>query len=184
MDLCHKLSYFPLLSYSDALLSKNRTPINYCIKQPDTIVRYLGRYTRKIAISESRICTVSERHVTFDYKDYKVNCEAREGALGYRDNKDKQMRLGGTEFLRRFLLHVLPQGFMRIRHYGFLSNRSRKQKLAIIRQCLQAPPCESKTIMETKQDAEINSVTCSCPKCQKGRLRVCYEIPAAPLYGR
>ncbi len=81
---------------------------NY-LKQPDTIVRYLGRYTRKTAISESRICTVSEHHVTFDYKDY-------------RDNKDKQMRLGGTEFLRRFFLHVLPQGFMRIRHYGFLSN--------------------------------------------------------------
>jgi len=62
---------------------------------------------------------VSEHHVTFDYKDY-------------RDDKDKQMRLGGPEFLRRFLLHVLPQGFIRIRHYGFLSNRSRKQKLAII----------------------------------------------------
>ena len=55
------------------------------LKQPDIIVRYLGRYTRKIDISESRICTVSERHVTFDYKDYKVNCEAREGALGYHD---------------------------------------------------------------------------------------------------
>ena len=143
-------------------------------------MRYLGRYTRKIAISESHICTVSEHHVTFDGKDYKVNCEAREGALGYRDNKDKQMRLGGTEFLRRFLLHVLPQGFMRIRHYGFLSNRSRKQKLAIIHQRLQAPPREA----ETKQDAKINSITCSCPKCQKGRLRVCYKIPAAPLYGR
>ncbi len=137
------------------------------LKQPDTIVRYLGRYTRKIAISESRIRTVSEHHVTFDYKDY-------------RDNKDKQMRLGGTEFLRRFLLHVLPQGFMRIRHYGFLSNRSRKQKLAIIRQCLQAPPREA----ETKTDTGVTSVTCLCPKCQKGRLQVCYEIPATPLYGR
>ncbi len=160
--------------------SKNRTPINYCLKQPDTIVRYMGRYTRKIAISESRIRSVSERHVTFDDKDYKVNCEAREGALGYRDNKDKQMRFGGTEFLRRFLLHVLPQGFMRIRHYGFLSNRSRKQKLAIIRQRLQAPPREA----ETKTDTGITSATCPCPKCQKGRLQVCYEIPATPLYGR
>ncbi len=66
---------------------------------------------------------MGEHHVTFDYKNY-------------RDDKDKQIRLGGPEFLRRFLLHVLPQGFMRIRHYGFLSNRSRKQKLAIIRQNL------------------------------------------------
>ncbi|NOX75474.1 MAG: hypothetical protein GXP17_02425 [Gammaproteobacteria bacterium] len=140
---------------------------------------------------------MSKHHVTFDYKDYKVNCEAREGALGYkvngkaresapghRDNKNKQMRLDGTEFLRRFLLHVLPQGFMRIRHYGFLSNRSRKQKLAIIRQCLRAPQSESKTTTETKQDAETNSAACPCPKCQKGRLRVCYEILATPLYGR
>jgi len=157
---------------------------NY-LKQPDTIVNYLGRYTRKIAISESRIRTVNEQYVTFDYKDYKVNCEAREGALGYRDNKDKQMQLGGTEFLRRFLLHVLPQGFMRIRHYGFLSNRSRKQKLAIIRQCLQAPPREpDKTTTETKQNTGIPPATCLCPKCQKGQLRVCYEIPATPLYGR
>jgi len=137
------------------------------LKQPDTIVRYLGRYTRKIAISESRLRTVSEHHVTFDYKDY-------------RDNKDKQMRLGGPEFLRRFLLHVLPQGFVRIRHYGFLSNRSRRQKLMIIRQCLQAPPCEP----DTKTDTGITSATCPCPKCQKGRLEVRYEIPATPLYGR
>ncbi|NOY70765.1 MAG: hypothetical protein GXP14_00055 [Gammaproteobacteria bacterium] len=128
-------------------------------------------YIRKIAISESRICTVSEYHVTFDYKDY-------------RDNKDKQMRFDGTEFLRRFLLRVLPWSFMHICYYGFLSSRSRRQKLAIIRQCLQVPPGESKTITKTKQDTGINSVTYSCPKCQKGRLRVCYEILVIPLYGR
>jgi len=110
---------------------------------------------------------VSEHHVTLAYKDY-------------RDDKDKPMRLGGSEFLRRFLMHVLPQGFVRIRHYGFLSNRSRRQKLMIIRQCLQAPPCEP----ETKTDTGIRSVTCPCPKCQKGRLEVRYEIPATPLYGR
>jgi len=114
---------------------------------------------------------VNEHHVTFDYKDY-------------RDDKDKQIRLAGTEFLQRFLLHVLPQGFMRIRHYGFLSNRSRRQKLVVIRQCPQAPPRESKTTTETKQDAGINSATCPCPKCKKSRLRVCYEIPTTPLYGR
>jgi len=96
------------------------------LKNPDTIVRYLGRYTRKIAISESRIRSVNARHVIFDYKDYKVNCEAREGALGCRDGKNKHLQLSGCEFLRRFLLHILPQGFMRIRHYGFLSNRNRR----------------------------------------------------------
>lgn len=138
------------------------------LKKPETIVRYLGRYTRKIAISESRIRTVSDQHVEFDYKDY-------------RDNKDKHMQLSGCEFLRRFLMHVLPQGFMRIRHYGFLSNRNRRQKLGVIRQCLKAPPCEQ-TKME--MDAELKPAACPCPKCKKGQLLVRYEIPATPLYGR
>jgi len=119
-----------------------------------------------------KYCVPGTCDVTFDYKDY-------------RDDKDKPMRLGGPEFLRRFLIHVLPQGFVRIRHYGFLSNRSRKQKLRIIRQCLKAPPSESnQTTTETKQHAGITPATCRCPKCKKGRLQVYYEIPATPLYGR
>lgn len=138
------------------------------LKKPDTIVRYLGRYTRKIAISESRIRKVNDQHVEFDYKDY-------------RDNKDKRMRLSGGEFLRRFLMHVLPQGFMRIRHYGFLSNRNRRKKLGVIRQCLQVLPCE-KTQAET--NGEIKPMACPCPKCKKGKLQVRYEILPTPLYGR
>lgn len=138
------------------------------LKQPETIVRYLGRYTRKIALSESRIRSVDDDHVVFDYKDY-------------RDGQDKQMQLSGTEFLRRFLLHVLPHGFMRIRHYGFLSNRMRRQKLAVIRQCLQVPVQEK----ESRQEADYsNPVMCICPKCKKGHLQVCGEIPAKPLVGR
>jgi len=138
------------------------------LKNPDTIVRYLGRYTRKIAISESRIRSVNDDHIVFDYKDY-------------RDNKDKQLQLSGREFLRRFLLHVLPQGFMRIRHYGFLSNRNRRERLAVIRQCLQAPPYEK---TQTETNAGIKPMACPCPKCKKGKLQVQYEILPTPLYGR
>jgi len=121
------------------------------LDNPDTVIRYPGRYTRKIAISETRLRTVNEQHVTFDDKDY-------------RDNKDKHMTLDGGEFLRRFLLHVLPQGFMRIRHYGFLSNRTRRKKLGIIRQCLQASPQEQN---KTETDSDRNPAVCRCPKCKR-----------------
>lgn len=92
----------------------------YCKKPfagPEKVVEYLGNYTHKIAISESRIVDNEDNSVTFRYKDYADN------------NKKKSMTLVRTEFIRRFLLHVLPTGFMRIRHYGFLSNACRKVSL-------------------------------------------------------
>jgi hypothetical protein len=70
---------------------------------------------------------------------------------------------------------------MRIRHYGFLSNRNRRQKLEVIRQCLQAPPCEQ---IKKETDAGVKLMACPCPKCKKGQLQVRYEIPATPLFGR
>lgn len=90
------------------------------IQRPETLVRYLGRYTRKIAISESRLLSMDGESVSFQYKDY-------------RDGKRKQMKLSGVEFLRRFLQHVLPSGFVRIRHYGWLANASRAKKLSQVR---------------------------------------------------
>ncbi|GMQ97404.1 MAG: IS91-like element ISSod25 family transposase [Gammaproteobacteria bacterium] len=142
------------------------------LKKADTIVRYLGRYTHKIAISDARIKGIHESHVTFDYKDY-------------RDNKDKRMSLDGEEFIRRFLLHVLPEGLMRIRHYGFLSNRTRKQKIETIRACLQVP-AQPTHIEETPatEIPQLSDILCPCPKCRTGHLRVCFEIPAKPRYGR
>lgn len=83
----------------------------------------LSRYTNKIATSDHRIETVSESQVRYGCKDY-------------RDGQFKSMQLSAEEFIRRFLLHVLPSGFMRIRHYGLLSNRSRAAKLEIIRSLL------------------------------------------------
>jgi len=85
---------------------------------PENVVRYLGNYTHRIAISERRIIAADEQSVSFRYKDYADNEQV------------KIMTLDTVEFTRRFLLHVLPKGFMRIRHYGFLSNALRKKSMA------------------------------------------------------
>mgnify|MGYP001813809796 CR=1 FL=1 len=135
------------------------------IKKADTVVEYLSRYTHKIAISDQRIEAVDESQVRFGYKDY-------------RDGKRKSLHLPAEEFIRRFLLHVLPAGFMRIRHYGFLSNRTRAAKLEIIRMLLHQPPVADEPSQSTESPSTQGSVPfdCLCPKCQQGRLRVRYEI--------
>lgn len=94
-----------------------------CHGKPERVLRYLSRYTYRIAISENRISSVSDEGVRFRWKDY-------------RDNRQKTMLLSGVEFLRRFVQHVLPKGFMRIRHYGFLSNAQRRNKLESIKVAL------------------------------------------------
>jgi len=135
------------------------------LHRAQTVVKYLSQYTHKIAISNERLLGMDDDKVAFRMHDY-------------RDGKDKSLSLPGHEFVRRILLHVLPKGLMRIRHYGFLANRSRQQKLPLIRHYLQQPtpePCP------TPQEHETRSVskTCRCPKCHQDTLRVCYEI--API---
>jgi Putative transposase len=86
---------------------------------PLQVLRYLGRYTHRVAISNYRLLAFDQERVTFRWKDY-----ARAGKQG-------EMTLSATEFLRRFFLHVLPKGFVRIRHFGFLANRFRASHLAL-----------------------------------------------------
>src|SRR5680860_992523 len=86
---------------------------------PKTVVEYLGRYTHKIAISNHRLTDVNEQSVSFTYKDYR------------QEGKQKQVTLDGVEFLRRFASHILPHGFVRIRHYGFLASRNKPTELNI-----------------------------------------------------
>ena len=92
------------------------------------VLRYLGRYTHRVAISNHRLLAFDGEQVSFQWKDY---------AHG---SAQKVMTLAATEFLRRFFLHVLPKGFVRIRHFGFLANRFRTQSLALCRQLLTSPP--------------------------------------------
>jgi hypothetical protein len=135
------------------------------IKKVDTVVEYLSRYTHKTAISDQRIEAMDENKVRFGYKDY-------------RDGQRKSMQLPAEEFIRRFLLHVLPPGFMRIRHYGFLSNRTRAAKLEIIRALSNQPPVavEQRQSIESLSTQGPDPLHCLCPKCKQGHLRVCYEI--------
>lgn len=94
---------------------------------PKTVVEYLGRYTHKVAISNHRLTAVNQNSVSFTYKDY------RDGG------KQKQATLAGIEFLRRFTGHILPAGFVRIRHYGFLASRNKPKELNIAKKQLRQP---------------------------------------------
>ncbi len=95
----------------------------------------------------------------------------------YRDNQSKIMKLERGEFIRRFLMHVLPKGLMRIRHYGLLANRCRRRSLEIIRKLLAQPP----EVAEKQQMHEPQ--TYPCPKCKKGHLIAIYEInPVWPFH--
>ena len=95
---------------------------------PQQVLDYLGRYTHRVAISNNRLARIEDDRVSFRYKDY---------AHG---NRRKVLTLEAGEFIRRFLLHVLPRGFMRIRHYGLLANRAKRLKLAQARSALDQPP--------------------------------------------
>ncbi|MDG5974332.1 transposase [Hydrogenophaga taeniospiralis CCUG 15921] len=101
---------------------------------PQAVLAYLSRYTHRVAISNSRLLAMDERGVTFRWKDYRAN------KPGMGKKRHKAMTLSPQEFMRRFLLHVLPGGFHRIRHYGLLANSNRRVNLALARQLLQVTP--------------------------------------------
>ena len=128
---------------------------------PEQVLKYLARYTHRVAISNRRIVSISDEHVSFRHRD-------RAGG-----NAMRTMTLRGTEFLRRFLLHVLPKGFVRIRHFGLLANRARKAKLAHCRTLLGTlAPRERPPNVESGQDPEAAEEPAAnrCPSCEVGRL--------------
>ena len=99
---------------------------------PEHVLAYLGRYTHRVAIANSRLTRIEDNTVSFRWKDYRHHDR--------HHDRHKVITLGADEFIRRFLLHVLPDGFQRIRHYGLLGNRARQVTLANCRQLLDAPP--------------------------------------------
>jgi Putative transposase/Transposase zinc-binding domain len=133
---------------------------------PEQVLRYLARYTHRIAISNRRIVALDDTSVGFTWKDY------RDGG------KQKRMTLDAHEFIRRFLLHVLPDGFQRIRHYGFLANGHRKAKLAVIRRLLDITPPVATDTPPDEPAATAPDTTPQCPCCG-GRMRLT-EILADP----
>jgi len=119
---------------------------------PAQVLRYLGRYTHRIAISNHRLIGFDGERVTFRWKDY---------AHG---SKQRIMTLYATEFLRRFFLHVLPKGFVRIRHYGLLSNRFRTQRMMLARTLLAIQQGDP-VVQSAEKTATSNAPLWHCPKC-------------------
>jgi len=127
---------------------------------PAQVLKYLARYTHRIAISNRRLVANDDRAVTFTYKDY---------ASG---NRRRTMTLDGAEFLRRFLLHAVPPGFMRIRHFGLLANRVRAKNLATCRRLLavEPPPPPDATDPPPPRGHDTSDQHERCPVCGIGRL--------------
>jgi hypothetical protein len=135
---------------------------------PKVVLKYLARYTHRVAISNHRLIAIEDDKVRFHWKDY---------ADG---NQQKTMALDGVEFIRRFLLHVVPSGFMRIRHFGFLANGHRAKKLELCRRLLgvkHAPDTKAVTKPEMDQSTAEESVPSDlCPACKEGRMVVIEKL--------
>lgn len=130
---------------------------------PDQVLRYLGRYTHRVAISNHRLVSFEGNHVTFRWRDYA------------RGNKQKLMTVSAEEFMRRFLIHVLPKGFVRIRHFGVLANYRRSELLDLCRKLLDMAPCLRSAA------APPESQLWFCPRC-RSPLRLIERLTAAQLF--
>jgi hypothetical protein len=119
---------------------------------PARVLAYLGRYTHRVAIANSRLVGMTDSDVAFSWKDY---CH---------HGKRKVITLGADEFIRRFLLHTLPDGFHRIRHYGFLANSHRAEKLALCRKLLDVPPV-TPSVVATPGEPVTPRQLDHCPCC-------------------
>jgi hypothetical protein len=139
---------------------------------PDLVLKYLARYTHRVAISNYRLISMEGDQVEFLWKDY---------AHG---GKQKTMKLNAVEFIRRFLMHVLPAGFVRIRHYGFLANRVCREKLELCRTLLAAlttpQPVVTEPASEKKEAGEGRLEPRVCSACGEGRMVIVETLPANP----
>ena len=130
------------------------------------VIEYLGRYTHKIAISNHRIKSIADGKVSFSYKDYADGC------------KQKLMTLDGAEFLRRFCLHILPQRFMKIRHYGFLSNTKRAMLQLQQKEMGVVAPLPVKQNWKTIAKEKLHFDVDECPCCKKGIMQTILDFEA------
>ena len=145
---------------------------------PPQVLDYVGRYTHRVAISNDRLLDIDGGHVRFSYKDYRAD----------PPHPPKVMTLAAGEFIRRFLLHVLPAGFHRIRYYGFLGARHRRNKLARCRQVLGAPVSittspDTTSSMDYRDRAEaLTGISLRvCPACRHGQMIVIERLTPARM---
>ena len=134
---------------------------------PEQVLEYLGRYTHRVAISNNRIVAIDNGKVTFTYRDR-------------GKNETKAMTIDADEFIRRFLLHILPKNFMKIRYFGFLANKNKKQAIPILRKLInpdaKLPEKVKETVREMMLRVTGNDITC-CPKCKKGKMIIIKNLP-------
>jgi len=135
---------------------------------PQQVLEYLGRYTHRVAISNHRIVSIDNGKVSFTYRDRERNSETR------------VMTLNAHEFIRRFLLHVLPMGFVKIRYFGFLSHKNKKQAITLIRKFInpdaELPEKIKETIFQMMLRLTGTDIT-RCPKCGKRKMKVIRKLP-------
>ena len=135
---------------------------------PEQVLEYLGRYTHRVAISNNRIKSIDDNQVSFEYRDRTDN------------NTVKILKVSAHEFIRRFLLHVLPENFMKIRYFGFLSHRNKKLAIKLIRKLIDPdailPKKTEETYIEMMHRLTGQDLLC-CPNCKKGRMTIIKELP-------
>jgi hypothetical protein len=134
------------------------------LRGPDHVLKYLARYTHRVAISNGRLIGMCDGQVTFRWRDSADH------------NTQKAMTLNAVEFIRRFLLHVLPGGFVKIRHFGFLANCHRTKALKLCGALLLIPPS-----LDTLTRRQGNSIERKCPFCGTGTLCLLGHVPAGTL---
>ena len=136
---------------------------------PEPVLRYLSRYTHRVAISNRRLLAPDDGGVAFRWKDYRLDAPDRW----------QTMTLHPHEFIRRFLLHVLPKGFHRIRHYGLFANGNRAANIARLRELLSVPPVVVQEAEEEASSDDQRQLPCPCPRC--GGRMIIIEIFAAGM---
>ena len=134
---------------------------------PEQVLEYLGRYTHRVAISNNRIISCNNGEVTFTYKD--------------REREEtRHMTLDAVKFIRRFLLHVLPSGFMKIRYFGFLAHTNKKKCIPLLRKLIDPDANLPEKLQETVQEMMFRltgeDITC-CPECKKGKMKTIRKLP-------
>ena len=134
---------------------------------PQQVLDYVGRYTHRVAISNNRLLDIEDGQVQFQWKDYRDNSQV------------KTMSLSADEFIRRFLIHVLPEGFQRIRYYGFLGNRYRQRKLALCRRLLGMQTVASPPAKDHRDRYEVLTGRSlrECPQCRQGQMVIVELLP-------
>jgi hypothetical protein len=135
---------------------------------PQQVLDYLGRYTHRVAISNNRIVSIDDGRVTFTYKDRQ------------NDDEIKKMTLDAHEFIRRFLLHVLPKGLIKIRYFGFLAHTNKKKDIPLIRKLINSDATLPEKINESISEMMLRltgiDITC-CPVCKKGKMIRIKKLP-------